>query len=229
MSGIHVIGGGTFSPVRNHLAICAPAFGEAAIDLAGHFGALGVSCALHLTKMADRSSPLVTNADVAALVDRLLDDPATRVVVMSAALCDFDGRVGDVPPGFHAPRLKSRDGARTIEITPADKVIGRIRGRRPDVVAVGFKTTTQETPAGQLGRAIAQVAESDTSLVLANDTVTRFNLVVPAGATALSDCLAATTDRQAALRALAGAAVSLAGLPGHPGAAGGPPGGGAAP
>lgn len=121
---IHIIGGGTISYVRNHLALCAPAYGTVARDLTYQFeraaknqiralvraanpeipvGVLsGVvdheydTCGmgpdvlyphLHLTRMADPTSKMATNADVAALMDELLADPETKVIVMTAALC----------------------------------------------------------------------------------------------------------------------------------------------
>lgn len=207
MSGIHVIGGGTVSHVRSHLALCAPAYGGTARAVAGRFAAAGLPPELHLTRMADPASRLETNADVAALVARLVADPATRLIVMNAALCDFDGSIGGVPSGRHARRLKTREGAKAIDIVPADKVIGRIRAARPDVVVVGFKTTTEATADEQHAAALNQIAESGVDLVFANDTVTRRNLVVAADGRRLADSF----DRDAVLDALVGAAAARLG------------------
>ena len=170
---IHIIGGGTVSHVRNHLALCAPAFGTVARDLDYWFGNLIARQAsaagaespneflhdpanradvlfphLHLTKMADPSSKIKTNADVAALVDRLLADPQTKVIVMTAALCDFDGDVVEaeiasgpmsfagpeasiatltrptIQRGSHAERLKTRSGKQyMVQLTEWYKAI----------------------------------------------------------------------------------------------------------
>jgi hypothetical protein len=79
MPKIIVIGGGTFSHVRNHLSLCASAFGETARTLAETLRAevrkrgqrfYGVD--LYLTKMADPTSKLVTNEDVDKLLDKLI-------------------------------------------------------------------------------------------------------------------------------------------------------------
>lgn len=52
---IHVIGGGTFAPVRTHLAVCAPAFGRTAKLLRSLYADAFVEGGthLHLTKMAN--------------------------------------------------------------------------------------------------------------------------------------------------------------------------------
>ena len=211
-AAVHVIGGGTFSPVRNHLSLCAPAFGETAYALEDAFQALGIGCSLHLTRMVDRNSRLATNADIARLVDALVLDPETKIIVMNGALCDFDGQIGAIRSGWHAPRLKSREGALAIDITPADKVIGRIRERRPDIVVVGFKTTTGATADEQVALAKRQCAESGSALVLANDVTERHNILVPATAETLHGCVVSTGDRGEALQALAETAARLAGL-----------------
>lgn len=194
---IHIIGGGTFSHVRSHLALAAPAFGSTASRLDTLFGKLLIAdgqdlhntLSLHLTKMARPASDnfLVTNDDVAALIDRLVGDPATSVIIMSAALCDYDGSVHQ-PTGVHGysltasgkyeTRLQSREGAQVMSLTPADKVIGRIRKERKDIFAVGFKTTTGATPDEQYAAAIKLLKTNSLNLVLANDTKTRHNMIV---------------------------------------------------
>ena len=67
---IHIYGGGTFSYVRTHLALAMPAFGETAKKLEilckERFHNMDVN--LHLTKMANSDSKLVTNEDVEAHV-----------------------------------------------------------------------------------------------------------------------------------------------------------------
>src|SRR6478609_1211563 len=96
---IHIIGGGTFSHVRNHLALAAPAFGTTARKLYDLFvrseskdGVL-----LHLTRMASPTSTSapVTNEDLAKRIEQLVADPDTGVIILNAALCDYDGSVID--------------------------------------------------------------------------------------------------------------------------------------
>lgn len=68
MKNIHILGGGTFSYVRSHMALAAPAFGNTARDIAGmmyrsdDFNLYDIH--LTLTKMADYRSDIVTNQDV---------------------------------------------------------------------------------------------------------------------------------------------------------------------
>lgn len=197
----HVFGGGTFSHVRNHLAIAAPAFGETSRRIAALLEAEGEQVELHLTKMADHRSTLVTNADVAARLEAILADPAPSVIILNTALCDFDAEVAgeDVASGKHAERLHSRDadGAALI-LRTADKLVDRVRKVRKDVFSVAFKTTTGATPDEQYRAALHLVKGASVNLVLANDTVTRLNMVVAPEESRYHE----TTDRDAALRGL---------------------------
>jgi hypothetical protein len=217
---IHIIGGGTFSHVRSHLALAAPAFGQTARGIHAMYAgtkkwtdarnqkmfALTNDATLHLTKMADHTSDIVTNDDVGALIDRLVADPTTRVIYMNAALCDFDGsilewRAGEdfeTPSGKYAERLKTSNGNTTMLLTPADKIISRIRKTRKDIFLVAFKTTTGATPDEQYAAGLNLLKANSCNLVLANDTVTRLNMVVTPEESRYHE----TTDRYAAIRGL---------------------------
>jgi hypothetical protein len=185
MKRIVILGGGTFAPIRNHLSLCAPAFGGTArrltelftaeLEATGQREMYSVECVL--TRMADPASRLETNADVAAFVDTLVADPTVRCIVFNAALADYVGQIGDVEPGKHAQRMLTSEGTVQVTLTPADKVIGRIRRERKDIFLVGFKTTTGATPDEQYARALGLLKNNSLNLVLANDTVTRHNLI----------------------------------------------------
>lgn len=122
-----------------------------------------------------------TNQDVADLVNRLCSDPSTNVIILNAALCDYDGSVVDADSGAltrsgkHETRLKTREGTQTLILTPASKLIGTIKNLRPDIYVVGFKTTTGATESEQVAAAGNLFPHAD--LVLANDTVTRSNIL----------------------------------------------------
>lgn len=111
---IHIFGGGTISHIRNHMAICAPAYGTTANKLFGLFRENGMSAELHLTKMADKASGLETNEDIAAKIDELLSYSSTKAIIMNAALCDYDGFVLSdgalTESGKYAERLKTNQG-----------------------------------------------------------------------------------------------------------------------
>lgn len=178
---IHIFGGGTVNFVRSHLALCAPAYGSTARALYSCLLANGIpeaALSLELTRMADSSSRLETNANVAERLDTLLATPETKAIIFNVALCDYEGTVGDVPSGKYAKRLSSRAGAQTMVLTPADKLLKRVRLVRPDIILVGFKTTAGDSEDRQLAQAGRQISETQAHWVLANDTVTRHNLLV---------------------------------------------------
>jgi len=200
--GIYILGGGTVSYVRNHLALCAPAYGKTArtlnelVPFCGSIPNSGVK--LILTRMADPDGLMETNDDVAAVVEEIIADQNAKLVFFNVALCDFDGRIGDVDPGKYAERLKTSDGDVTMRLTPADKIIGRIRQYRKDIFVVGFKTTTRATEDEQYLAGLTLLKKNSINLVLANDTVTRVNMII----TPEEARYHVTKDRQEALENL---------------------------
>ncbi|MFZ2619474.1 MAG: class II aldolase/adducin family protein [Alphaproteobacteria bacterium] len=176
----HVIGGGTFAPVRAHFGLSAHAKGGTAKQIHALLQARGELSQLHLTAQGDINSQLLTNDHVGALVDRLVMEDATHIIFFSPALVDFTGIISDVAPHKHAERLQSRAGESTMVLQPAEKVIRRIRAGhtgRKDVFLVGFKATAGATEAEQKFQAMRLLKESSCNLVLANDVVTRRNLI----------------------------------------------------
>lgn len=223
---IVLIGGGTFSHVRNHLSLAAPAFGTTANTLEIMFKQrlnqnkvfnerLSVldnedsefakvvhqlkaehsrpyyDVEKYLTKMADPLSKIVTNTDVSDLVDRLIADSNVRVIVFNPALVDFDGQIGDLESGKHTERLRTDHGVQRMDLTPADKIIGRIRKERKDIFVVGFKTTSGASPDEQYQRGLELLKKNSLNLVIANDTVTYNNMIIAPEETRYSE----TNDR----------------------------------
>lgn len=183
---IILIGGGTIYPVRNHLALCASAYGGtvralhqlftkelSANNLENQYTVESV-----FTKMADHHSSLVTNYDVEKYLDTLIADKSVRVIVFNVALCDFNGTIDGIPSGLHAERLKTKNGEQVMTLTPTDKLIGRIRKERKDIFLVGFKTTTNADSNSQYKVALELLKNNSANLVLANDTVLRNNMIV---------------------------------------------------
>jgi phosphopantothenoylcysteine synthetase/decarboxylase len=173
---IHIFGGGTVQHVRNHMALCAPAFGETARNLHGRLQPGNTK--LHLTRMADYQSRMETNEDVEARLQEVLANPATRAVVFNVALCDYSGHIGDVESGKYAQRLSSREGTQAMNLTPTPKLLQKVKTLRPDVFLVGFKTTANASSREQHRLSLRQMEETAADVVLANDTVTRHNLLV---------------------------------------------------
>ncbi len=167
---IVILGGGTYSYVRNHLSLCALAFGTTARCLKQQLP----FSKLILTRMASETSRLITNEDVEAELDIQLSDPNTGVIILNSALCDFDGKIGEVESGNHTQRLESKVGTFTMVLTKKSKLIDRIKHKRPDIIIVGFKTTTDATEVEMLDKA----ERMGVDICLANDTVTRSNILV---------------------------------------------------
>lgn len=170
---IVVIGGGTFSHVRNHLALAAPAFGRTAKNLAQRFSEQdhGMQVILKLTRMACPTSELVTNSDVERYLHLLVADPSTKIVVLNAALCDFTGQIGDVSSSSKAERIHSREGDCGMKLSPARKLVGVVRKQRKDIFLVAFKTTTGASEDDQYTAGLHLLKEASCNLVVANDTL----------------------------------------------------------
>lgn len=174
---IVILGGGTFNYVRNHLAIAAPAFGTTARLLKQ----LLPKSQLILTKMADYHSKIESNQDVSNCIAELLQNKDIAAIVMNIAVCDYTGKVGELPSGKYAKRLSSRAGVQSMQLTPSEKVIREIKQKRPDIILVGFKTTANESTEIQIAKAQQMQKESDCDLVLANDVGSRQNLLLARG------------------------------------------------
>lgn len=197
---IHIIGGGTVYHVRPHLALSAPAYGATARNLAVLCEKLDDiehpkrEVRLHLTKMAG-GDKLETNADIDELLTKLVASKETKVIFLTAALCDFEGSIGKynggitdflkpedlwdaTPSGKTQQRLKTADGKQQLLLTPADKLIGKIRKQRKDIYLVGFKTTASATEDQMYLAGLDLLKKNHCNLVLVNDVHTHLNLIV---------------------------------------------------
>lgn len=175
---IHIFGGGTIQHVRNHMALCAPAYGNTARKLAGLFSTHGHRAQLHLTRMADHCSLMETNQDVEARLLEVLREADTTSIIFNVALCDFQGVIPGAESGKYATRLSSRDGAQAMQLSPTPKLLSLVREHRPDVLLVGFKTTAGATEDQQHKAARRQMDETGANMVFCNDTSTRHNILV---------------------------------------------------
>lgn len=206
---VHIFGGGTVHHVTNHFAVCAPAYGATATELNTHVTARFPLCEIitlpNLTRMA--GGPLETNADVAARIEQLKADPLTKVIFMSAALCDWEPEMmteeydevvrSHSEFGKHARRLTTSDThAIELRLTPAAKIISSIRTGRKDIFLVGFKTTCGATKQEMYEKGLRLCKEGSCNLVVVNDVKTRWGFIVTPEEAAYSQ----TDDRQALLR-----------------------------
>jgi hypothetical protein len=174
-----IIGGGTFSHVRCHMALAAPAFGYTAkvlFDLCkDRFHKMDVE--LVLTKMADPKSDIITSDDLLEYVKKLVTDNTVKVVFFNAAVCDFNGQIDDIQSSKKSERLDSSQSHKML-LTPQEKIIGLIRKHRKDIFLVGFKTTNNAQPAEQFEKGLRLLKGVSANLVLANDVANGSNLIV---------------------------------------------------
>jgi class II aldolase/adducin N-terminal domain-containing protein len=203
---VHIVGGGTISHVRNHLALCAPAYGTTARRIAELIGVFwtSVEVDLHLTKMADPASSIVTIDDLREVATEIVRDYRSKVVFWTPTIADFEGTVGDEASGSHVARLSSAEAV-TMNLTPAPKLVTMFRrdavgDRQPrkDIFLVAFKTTCGATEQEQYSAGLNLCKQASANLVLVNDVVTRLNMVV----TPEESAYHVTTNRDEALRGL---------------------------
>jgi len=215
MKKIYILGGGTYSHVRCHLNLDAKANGKTARKLATLFSTelknngLENEYEVHtiLTQMAmPENNPykIVTNDDVSALLDTLIADPDTKVIVQNMALCDFSGKIGDIESGKNAKRLRTSEGEVTMTLTPLPKLIDKIRKTRKDIFAIGFKTTNNESSDVQYKRGLELLKQNSLNLVIANDVGTYNNMIIAPEETRYCE----TTDRDDVLSFLVKMTVS---------------------
>lgn len=200
-----IIGGGTISHVRSHLALCAPAYGTTAVKLLAlcqdHSDHLDVD--LYRTKMAGGRDDLETNEDIKKLVDKIIADDLTKIVFFNPALVDYSGSIledmEETPSGKHETRLRTRTNPNELmSLKKQDKIVNTIRKSRKDIFLVSFKTTCGATPQEQYLAGLNLLKESSSNLVLANDTKTWSNMIITPEEAAYH----VTTDREEVLKNL---------------------------
>lgn len=207
---IYILGGGTVWHIRNHFALCSPAYGATARQIAEDLRLYNRDMDVHmyLTKMAggevlvrgggrglhstDEKEAKIyglyphkieTNEDASKLVDHIVADPRAKVVFFNFAMCDFEGYIdsGDkaTTGGKHAPRLDSHTWKPTnLTLLTAPKVIRKVREKRKDIFLVAFKATCGATEREQYVAGLRLLKEASANLVLANDTLSRLNMVI---------------------------------------------------
>jgi hypothetical protein len=182
---IVIFGGGTFSHVRSHLALAAPAFGTTARELAQLCSKRiqEMDVELVLTKMAGGAPYLETNENVKTVVDNYVNNNTTKVIIFSAALCDFNGEIGITTYNGqkekkYGNRLSSSNYGYAMRLTPAEKIISGIRKNRKDIFLVGFKTTCGATVSEQFTLGLNLLKTASCNLVVANDVKTRETFII---------------------------------------------------
>lgn len=213
---IHIIAGGTISPVAPHMSLTAAAYGKVGYQLARLCAELmpDLDAVLYRTKMAG-GNKLETNSDVAELLTKLKADTGVKIIFMPVALCDFDvvkiegydnsgwEDLGAI--GKDRRRLETSQGEHRLTLRPAPKLLPTIRNGRKDIFLVGFKTTSGATEEQQYLAGLNLLKASSCNLVLANDLKTRKNMIITpeeARYPVRNGVPYAITDRETAMREL---------------------------
>lgn len=193
---IVILGGGTNTYISNHLALSAPAYGKTARKLASKFrdhSENKMDVQLILTKMASignfRNIAPDTPEDIEVIVDRLVADPETKVIIFNVAMVDykpvnlFKERAGIANSiedddwitvkntfGKYEGRLSTSEHPELIlELSVQDKIIQKIRKERKDILLVGFKTTCGSTKEEQFHKGLKLCKDASANIVFVND------------------------------------------------------------
>jgi hypothetical protein len=144
----------------------------------------------HLEELGVTFSP-ETNQDLQTLIHELVNHEETIGVVMSAAICDFEpvelmvsGDMGIVKITKFGKNQKRLHHVKSLalQMQPSDKIIDLIKGKRPDIFLVTFKTTAGATENELFSQASDNMRRSKSDLVFANDIHKHLNMVVtPSG------------------------------------------------
>jgi hypothetical protein len=199
---VHIIGGGTYSPVYNHVGVCSFAKGGTARRLHKMFEGTRLESILHLSKMATekkdteipkglnpkqfqmllrardhaKGNAFHTNSELKELVNKLKADPETKVIVLTAAVCDYISPEGG--DDIQRPNLPTGE-IFGLAIQKAEKIVQSIRDKdHKHIFLVAFKQTCNKTPREMYLAGLKLCKEASVNLVLVNDTETRHNMIV---------------------------------------------------
>jgi len=116
-----------------------------------------------------------TNEDLGKKLDEVLADPLVSAIVMAAAICDFEP--AGVGWGKDEPRLNSKQPFR-MWLSPAEKLIDKIKQKRPDIFLATFKTTSNESLDTLQYKATENLERCGADIVLGNDIKNKYNILV---------------------------------------------------
>ncbi len=173
---VAIIGGGTYSPIFNHMGLCSFARGGTARRLLKLFSDTKLKPRLYLSKMADNggSGDFHTNDDLQELIDHIKSDPAMKIIVLTAAVCDFVSQDG----GDGVPRPKT-DQECALFLSPAAKIVRSIRDEdHKHIFVVAFKQTHGASYNDMYRAGLKLCKEASVNLVLVNDTMGKHNMIV---------------------------------------------------
>jgi len=129
-----------------------------------------------------------TNDDLSELVDLMVQDDQTRCIILAAAVCDFE------PDGMRylmdndkeeELSVFGKNGKRLhkikaleLSLRPSYKIISKIRKERKDIFLVSFKATSGLEKSETYAQALANLKNTSSNLVFANDILNKHNMIV---------------------------------------------------
>lgn len=199
---IVIIGGGTVSHIKSHLALSAPAYGRTARKIQELLNDMEHEYEIEtiLTRMAG-GHLIETNDDIARVTKNIINSKSTKIIFFNCALVDFNAIIANRKNdtiGKYEGRLNSRLDSYYLKLSPEEKIIGTIREKRKDIFLIGFKTTCGADVEEQYIAGASLLKKSSCNLVLANDTKTRVNMII----TPEESVQIATYNRDKALKEL---------------------------
>lgn len=192
-SPIKIVGGGAISMISPKLAMCSPAYGSTAKSILSMTRAMAYNAELVLTKMADSSSLYETVADLEKLAASWVSDRSCKLVFWSAS----------VPSAW-------MDSSHPMAMTAdAEKTIIEQFKQRPEIILALFSPSNGASPEQQVEAAKEVLKSTSASLVLANDSATKLNIVIDSSGKNIHE----SYDRETALAALVSSAITMADIP----------------
>ena len=120
-----------------------------------------------------------TNDSLAALFQSLPVPP--NAIFHAAALCDF--QVASIEGGAEMKKIPTRDGALTLHLEPAPKLLPRLREWFPEAFVVGWKYELDGDRSTALAKGASQIHECRTNACVVNGSAygKGFGILLPDG------------------------------------------------
>jgi phosphopantothenoylcysteine synthetase/decarboxylase len=120
-----------------------------------------------------------TNDSLAALFQSL--PAAPNAIFHAAALCDF--QVASIEGGSGMKKIPTRDGALTLHLEPAPKILPRLREWFPGAFIVGWKYELDGDRSAALAKGATQIRECHTNACVVNGAAygEGFGILLPDG------------------------------------------------
>ena len=170
--------GPSFEPIDEVRRLTNFSTGESGVRLANHLATCGheVFClrgeaATYEGALKNcRHLPFATNDDLLRHLIDLSREHEVGAVFHVAALCDFKVKAVTDARGqqLDSPKIESRAGSLSIELEPARKIIGELRGLFPKASLAGWKYELNGSRDDALEKAWSQLKENKTDACVLN-------------------------------------------------------------